>query len=201
MRTFFQLLSWIFHPLLVPFYAVLIFFKTTTFLLDFSLQWQIIRLVALLTLAFPLVVYWFLKSRRLADDPELSKTKQRFVPLIFYAVLLCLLIYRLYGVTELKELRMMFYGFLISIVFAVFGLMFKFKSSLHVLFVANVWAWLLSFGVYSGAEVRSWLVLVLLAVGVISSGRLYLKAHKPAEVYGAFFLALLAHLLVYPAWY
>lgn len=200
MKIFSQLLSWIFHPLLVPVYAVLVFFKNTTFFLEFGLQWQILRLVALLTIVFPLVVFWFLKQRGLIGGVELPKTRERLIPLVFYVGLLSLLIYRLYGPVELRELRMLFYGFLISVVFALLGALANFKVSLHVLFAANLVAWLASFGVYSGAEIRIWLVGILLITGTLASARLYLGAHKPVEVYVGFLLAFLAHLAVFGFW-
>lgn len=200
MKTFSQLLSWFFHPILVPVFPVMVFLKNTTFFLEFDLQWQILRLVALLTIVFPLVVFWFLKLRGIVKGIELEKTRERLVPLVFYVGLLSLLIYRLYGAVELLELRMMFYGFLVSVVLALLAALGNFKVSLHVLFVSNVVGWLASFGVYSGVEIRFWLVGALLLTGALSSARLYLKAHKPVEVYAGFLFALVAHLVVFGFW-
>ncbi|MBU2525875.1 MAG: hypothetical protein KKC03_04660 [Bacteroidetes bacterium] len=194
------LISYVFHPLFVPFYGLLIFLKTTTFLLDFGLQYQIGKLVLMLTVLFPVVLFLFIKNRKLADDVFLAKTEQRKIPLLFNLALLSLLIFRLYIFPELIELRMFFYGLLISNLLAFIFLYLKTKVSLHTLYLSNVFFYLLSFSIFTQAESRIWLVLSLLVMGLVGSCRMYLKAHRFDEIVWGFVLPLATHLALYVFW-
>jgi hypothetical protein len=199
-KTIALFISYVFHPLFVPFYGLLIFLKSTTFLLDFNLQYQIGKLVLMLTVLFPIVLFLFVKNRKLADDVFLTKTEQRKIPLLFNLALLSLLIFRLYIFPELIELRMFFYGLLLSNLLTFILLFLKIKVSLHTLYLSNVFFYLLSFSIFTQAEARTWLVLSLLTIGLVGSCRMYLKAHKFDEIAWGFVLPFVTHLALYYFW-
>ena len=195
MKYFFQGVSIILHPLLMPLLGFAIFFETQTIprsliLLDALYYFPakakegIYMVMAILTILAPglslLIMYW----NKMISDLELSKRKERFYPfvlIIFYYGLA-------FGFLKMKvdpsfqHPAMMSFIFGIILVFAVsFLLNFYVKLSMHAAGIFGVAGAVTAYFQTQAAFEIECLIYLLICGGLVGTSRMFLKAHSLKE--------------------
>lgn len=179
-----QFLSWIFVPLAMPVYGILLAFGLSILhFLPMSVKTSYTLIVAGINIGLPAVTFYLMKWLGIISDIGLNNQKERFVPYI--VTMLCMLGTGFFFWQRHAPmwLVMFFVGG------AVAGLIntivnFRWKISAHTAGIAGIVALLVRI-MHEGAvspHIMSWLVISILASGLLGSARVWLGRHTVMQV-------------------
>lgn len=191
---FSKFISYVFHPIFLPFYSVILFYlfgKEPFFFsyLDPKVLKALGFIILLYSLVFPLfMVYLLRKMGHIGADLENMTVTDRNKILILITGIYSAFAYFLYSKGNL--LRPLSYLYVVYSVNLLGNLILnKFlKISLHVSGISCVLG--LSFYLmyyYDLENLNAVVYFLLILAGVIGSARLFLAAHNPKEIYLAYF--------------
>ena len=185
LRFLANLISIIFHPLFMVIYTCLLLLYIYDLLPLRDLNYQYLLLSVLLFFSFVLPSFFILIMYRLKliTDLQLSNRSERVMPYFFTAIFYAFVAYLLYNKNFIDPLiyNILFFGSIVILVTAIINL--KFKISSHAISCAVVLGMLLhlSFNYNDWNQLMA-LNLVIIVTGLVSSARLYLKAHDSFEI-------------------
>ena len=97
----------------------------------------------------------------------------------------------LFNITNLRDLGVLFYATSLGLVIIYILFYLKFKASIHMLsFGVSIAFFIVLSNIYSQSLLLLIIILFFLT-GILASSRLYLKAHKPSEIYVGFFIGII----------
>lgn len=185
-----EILSILFHPLIVPVFALLQMRNMPFFYSDFGLLKDLIIFGSMFLLVVPPTLWYFVLYKfKIIQTWRATTRKERIWPYLFTILsysLVCFISYVL-GVE---------YGFLTLWLHAgmaltmVFLINFFWKISAHGTGMGS-WVGMLYFlSIYNGISLLSEIIVVLLLSGLVGWSRLRLEAHTPTQVLFGFLLGL-----------
>jgi membrane-associated phospholipid phosphatase len=198
-----KLISFLFHPLILPSYAVILMFLFPAWLSNYLFEYKktVILSFILLTLIIPALLLLILLNLRVISNINLNERKDRFLPytVIFftYSFGYLLLINFPLGIPPVVS------GFVLIADIVILILMvinLKYKISAHM---AGIGAFTSFFYVFLLTETSNdtlfyifnieytpvyFIISLIIISGIIASARLYLKAHQLSQVITGFFL-------------
>ncbi|MDH5598741.1 MAG: hypothetical protein OEY34_06445 [Cyclobacteriaceae bacterium] len=187
MRNLANFISYLFHPLLTTTYVVallVLFYPELAGQVSEGMQWPLIFVFFILTFVLPSVMLFTLKVTATITSFHLYDQKERTWPIAFSIVF--------YGITTYFIL----YKFMLPGVFI--GIMVGITTTMIILLIVNFFWKISAHGMSSWGMIgiifalhqlspESGLLLPLLSsiliAGLVSSARLYLNAHNPAQIY------------------
>lgn len=196
MKAIAHIISYIFHPLFLPLYAIIFLMWCNPYYyskLGSPLSNVILANVVINTVILPLIVLLGLKKSKLLDDFNLEKRKQRAVP--FIAVLF--FFFWTFIVFLKKDffpigLTPVMLGAVLAIAGAYVVNILYFKISLHATGVGAFVAIVL-FATSTSLYALNWvLVAAILLGGIIGVSRLVLNVHTTKEVNSGYILGFFA---------
>ncbi len=200
MKKVAQLISYLFHPLLMPSLGLLILLNSGTYLslLDPAAKRAIMFVMALGTLVFPLMMLPILQYRKLAFKSGESTREERLVPQIIILVLyiITLVYFRRLPLSQAIQ------GFVVSVnltLFLVIIVNLRFRISEHAAALGGICGLILALIFLYETPLEGLLMLSFLASGITGSARMAL-GNSWGEVLIGFILGLgvvLATILVY----
>ena len=195
MKSFFNTLSYIFHPILLPVLGLYFLFETptnspgyiVTSLYNLPLEFKInlYKLFVFLTILAPGISIWIMYQNKIISSIKLENRLERFTPIGITAV---------YYVMNYVLLRIMIpehmiisfifpYAFgLVLIVIAAFIMNYFTKISLHMLGFFGVIGTIMGYFQNQLDYNLFFLIFLIIVGGLIGSARIYLKAHTLKEV-------------------
>ena len=196
-----KIISYIFHPLLVPTVGFLVLFNSGTYLsyLPFNIKAWITSIVFVCTFFIPLVFILFLRYQDIINNIQMKERKDRYIPIIitFFLFVFCFYLIRRIDIPS------MFYSFmlggLITLLITLF-ITLRFKISMHMVGLGGLMALIIFISFYLKVNLSFYLILGILLTGLTGTARLQLKAHTPVEIYIGFimgFAAVLATMMIY----
>ena len=189
-RTLAQVLSVVFHPLLLPTYlfaVILYYMPTSTLTLPLKVRWIVLSMIFFTTFIVPGVAAYGMVRMGHLDSMEMDKREQRSLPLLFTGVCYALTSYLLYRESTFDAIFYFVMGIVAASVFLTFVISQFWKISAHAIGMGGglglllVLNWLAPDAMMVGP-----ITLMILLAGAVLSARLSLQAHTPAEVYGGF---------------
>jgi hypothetical protein len=198
MKALFKGISFVFHPLFMPVYLLLILFQFPLLMiqgLNPAMRVLIIGLVLANNVLVPALAFKLMKGQGIIKSLQMHTARERRIPY--------LLLFVLYSVTLWMFSRTGFVPRIIVFVplsAAVGSLMLylvnlKFKVSAHTAAFGSAFAFLLLCNFYFAFSTLPLLSLVLLSGGFTATARLYLNAHDEKEIYTGFSIGLFSTLL------
>ena len=194
-------ISYLFHPLIMPTLGLLIILNSGTYLslLDPAAKRAILFVMALGTLVFPLMMLPILYYRNLVMRNEQAATKEeRLIPQIIILVL--------YIITFIYFKRLplsqVIHAYVLSVtgtLFMVLVLNLRFRVSMHTAALGGVTGLIIALIFLYETPLQGFLMLTLFTGGLVGSSRLALGDHW-REVLSGFLLGLavvLVTILVY----
>lgn len=190
--TLAKIVTLIFHPLLMPLYALCIIFFAPTLMWYLPEKVKKILFVIILTnnVAFPLAMMPFLKFRNLISSWTMDERSERTLPLLVLSIL--------YSITSILVFRFQIPVLLKSFAFAtsilslaLTVLNFWYKISLHAAGAGALTAVVLILSVKMHTSLTWYLITVITFSGLILAGRLRLNMHNPVQVWTGYFTGLL----------
>ena len=200
MKLFLTIISYLFHPLFIPIAGTLAYFQITPKYSPLPLQSGNIFPIFILTVIIPIISYLILKNIGLIKSVFIPDLKERRYPLYINILLYLMILYKVIPNNYTAELYYFFIG-LISASFATLVLLFmNFKSSLHMTGIASLLMYLICLSVHFEINITIALSLTMMAVGLVATSRMYLKAHSKAELFVGLLIGLVSQLLTVKFW-
>lgn len=191
-----QLVSVLFHPLLMPVYGLLIIFTCPALYgyLPFQVKKIMLFIVIINNVLIPLMMITYFRFRNLISTWTIDDRRERILPLVittFFYSFTVYLIYRFHIPLFIKS----FIICATALVLAVTIINFWFRISLHATGCGAITALVMVLSVRMQIPLTWLLIIVILVSGLVMSLRLWLKAHTPPEIWTGFFLGSVGSLL------
>jgi hypothetical protein len=201
MKKLARVISFVFHPLLMPTLGLLLLLNSGTYLalLNPAAKRAILFVMALGTLIFPLMMIPILYYRKLLTGLQQSTREERLIPQL---VILILYIITFVYFARLPLSRVI-HAYALATALTLSGVIILsiwFKICLHSAALGGLAGLIIALIYLYQTPLELILIMVFLAGGLTASSRLATGVQRPAEVYGGYllgFVVLLLTLLVY----
>lgn len=200
MRLFFQVVSYIFHPLFIPLAGTIGYFMVTPKYSPIEVQSGSLLPIFILTVIIPIISYLILKNVGLISSIFITSIKERRYPLYIHISLLLIIIYKVLPYYSIVELHFYFIGLLIAAMSTLVLFFFNVKNSMHLMGMGSLITFFVGLSVHFAINITIALSLLVLVTGMVTTSRLYLKAHTIAEIAIGFSIGVLSQLLLFKFW-
>ena len=200
MRPVLTVISYLFHPLLIPIAGTVSYFLITPKYSPLEVQSGNVLPVFILTVVIPIIVYFILKNLGLVQSVFLDSLTERAYPLIIYLGLLLMIVIKVIPNNYIAELYFFFVGLVAANCGALFLLLFRFKTSLHMMGIGSFLMYLIALSIHFEINIVLAISFFTLACGLLATARLYLKAHSRSEVLVGFVLGVMCQLMTLKFW-
>lgn len=192
MRRFFQIVSGVFNPMLLPFFGTILLFQLGLFQL-YPLQYKlfIMAIVLINMCLLPLAGIYLLKLNGHISDLDVSNKKERVFPYIITIVSSIAGIILIYRYNMPWIALKLYIGTMLAALIA-FLITFWWKISVHTIAFGCIVASAFLICLNQSKNPLIFFVILLLSGGLQATSRLYLKAHTLGQVTAGFFLGLLS---------
>lgn len=200
MKKFLSIFSYIFHPMFISVYAVLIYFFLTDRYHTYQELFLIMVQVLILTILIPISIFYFLMSLGRANSFMLSEISQRKIPLFINAILLYLLITQSIRIEIIPELYYFFFGALVSTILAFLLIFVNLKASIHMVGISALTVFIFGFSLHTQTNHIYLFATFLLLTGIVATSRLSMKAHNGKELIAGFIAGVLPQICFLYFW-
>ncbi len=147
------------------------------------------------TFLLPLCLIPLLLLFRMVSSVHMNTLKERVLPL-FFTLIVYLFTFRLMSGFLPGALYLFMTGVIIS-VGLVFAVSFFWKISAHMVGVGGLAGLLISLSFFFSVNLAAYIMLVLIAAGLLGFSRIELKAHSPSQVYTGFLSGTAVMIMVF----
>lgn len=183
MRKLAQIVSYLFHPILVPLQTVGLYFLIQYYYftpLELSI---ILSQVAIVTFFIPISIYYLMRSLRILQSSVMvNETKERIFPFAINILLLYTLKSLVLYNNSAYELKIYFWGLIGTYTLLLLGALLKQKYSVHTALLTAGLTFFTLLLFHQGIPSLILLIVCILLTGLTASTRLYLRAHTSYEV-------------------
>jgi len=185
-----KFLTFLFHPLFVPFYMMLVLLNVNTFfsiMIPLKAKLLLTSLVFLTTIVIPLLVIFLLYRLKVIKSFFLETKEERIYPLLTVAVLYYLTYYML------KSFPISFifsYYMLGSTFLTILAMIISFyrKISLHMIGIGGTVGLLMGLALNLKLDLTLFVMVAVIVAGLLGFARIQSNSHKPSEVYSGFLM-------------
>lgn len=200
MRLFFQAVSYLLHPLFIPLAGTIAYFMVTPKYNPIEVQTGNILPIFILTVVIPIISYLILKNIGLISSIFIPSIKERRYPLYIHISLLLIIVYKVLPHYNIAELHYYFLGLLTAAMSTLVLLFFNVKNSIHLMGMGSLLTFLAGLSIHFAINITLALSLLVLIVGLVTTSRLYLKAHSIPETVVGFCIGVLSQMLLFKFW-
>jgi membrane-associated phospholipid phosphatase len=194
-----KIISYLFHPLLMPSYGFLALFFTKNYISTFTplnLRLFILLVTFIFTFALPAINAFILLKMGRIKSLEMERAEERFVPYISTALYYFALFYLFHTVTDFPSIfKTLVLGAAVSIVLVLL-ITTKWKISAHAVGIGGMIAAIIGISFRLSIDLRFISMCSILIAGFVGFARLKLNAHSPSQVYTGFLLGFLVEFLL-----
>ncbi len=197
-EKFAQLISHLFHPLLMPTYGFMIIFFTKNYISTFTtvrLKILILVVTFIFTFLLPTINAFVLLKMGRIKSLGMESNEERVIPYSSAALYYFSLYYLFYNAEFPNIFKILILGASVSIVLSLL-INFKWKISAHTIGIGGIAGAALGIIYRLHIDLHFILMLVILVSGLVGYARLKLNAHTPAQVYTGFLLGFFVELLL-----
>lgn len=190
LKTLSNIVSYLFHPLLMPTYGCLLLFfglNHSVYYIFTPLKLKIIITLIVFSFTFllPLFNLLILFRFKYISSLKLENRQERFFPLIITSICYFGLFYLLYDFNIWPAIKLLILGAGICIFFTALITLY-WQISAHMIGIGGLIGSVISIGYYLQTDILPELSILILVAGIVGFSRLYLKAHNPPQVYVGF---------------
>jgi membrane-associated HD superfamily phosphohydrolase len=200
MHFFLKIAAWLFHPLFIGIYGVLLYFSVTPRFVQPEIVYGKLLVVFILTFLIPILFFFILRNLNWVQSIELHSVNERKAPLMILAVLLLLMLRVVFDFYSYPELYYYFLGMLFTVITAWILVLFKFKASLHMMGVSGLSMYAIALSIHFNINILMTIAFLLFACGWVASSRLHTKSHTSIELIIGFFIGWIPQLLLVNYW-
>ena len=200
LTTFLKSISYILHPLLMPWMGAVYFFSLTPVL--YSPIKISIWLLSIIfwSLILPLVLYFILKKLKFVQSIDLKTSKERIWPLLLNSIILGYLSFKILPVSKCVELHYFFLGALMTAIVGMILAILKFKTSIHMMSTGGAFFFMVLVNLHYGYSFSGTFALFIIVMGAMASSRLHLNAHTLKELVVGLVVGVMPQLLLLNNW-
>lgn len=191
MKFFSNIISGMFHPLLMVTYGVAMAL-TFTYLAIYppAMKWLLLGGAFLSTAVIPGVFIFLMVKNGAAVDLELSDRRERVVPYLIITTSIMVCLFYMYKMMVPFWFLSLLIGACIALMLALF-INFYWKISAHMLAVGGLLGGIM--GVARAHLMNPYwaFIIVVLIAGLVGTSRIFLKRHTPMQVYAGFSLGFI----------
>ncbi|MCF8303764.1 MAG: hypothetical protein K9I94_10860 [Bacteroidales bacterium] len=183
-----RIISYIFHPLLMPTYGLFIMFNLKAYFamaIPEQAKWMIIGLVFITTFLIPLLLVMLMVRRGMISSLFVDNKTERFYPFTVIAIFYLLAFYMFRQLELAPFFQMFLFGALVLVIMAM-AINFYWKISLHMTAVGGLLGVFLALTFRLMIDLSMYLFITILIGGLIGFARLKLKSHDSKQVYTGF---------------
>ncbi|MEI7491498.1 MAG: hypothetical protein WCK92_08875 [Bacteroidota bacterium] len=180
-----RIISGLFHPVLMPFFTLILMLQTHSFFMGLLPLKEILILmgsVLLTTVVCPFLMIFFLFRVKLLSSLLMEKREERIMPLLSIGVFYYLTHYLLKGISLSVLFSYFMLGATLLIIICLF-VNFFFKISLHMAGIGGVTGFWIGISIRQGTPHEILISCLLLLCGLLGYARLADGSHSPKEVY------------------
>jgi hypothetical protein len=187
------IISWIFHPLFMPLYCLIILFHYDNYF-EFSILEEVkavvFKLVIATTIIFPILATTVFKLSGTIASYSMTTRQERRFPFLLTAL------FYMFGYYLLRRLSLptifykIMFGATLSITIAVIINLF-WKISIHLIGIGGIIGSLLAISQLLTVDIKIPMIISILIAGIIGSTRLSLDEHSPSQIYAGLILGFL----------
>jgi hypothetical protein len=196
MKAISKILSYLFHPMLIPTFVFALIQYTNPFLfqgIGFSNISPLFP-VFLFTFIYPAIAFLLLRKLDFIDSFEMPDKKQRIIPLII-AIILYVWMYLILKSKNFPYITKAFMlGAIISL-FISFVINVFHKLSLHMVGISGALTMIMLLLMVSESDMSYYFLAIVVITGALATARLYLNAHTMKEVYTGFLVGMFGQVL------
>lgn len=200
MRVFLTFISYLFHPILIPIAGTLAYFLITPKYSPPEFQSSNILPIFILTVIIPIISFLILKNIGVVSSASMPSIRERKYPFYIGILLLLLIVYKVLPNNYTIELYYYFIGLIAATFTSLILLFLNFKSSMHLMGMGSLFMFLVSLSVHFEINITLAISIFILAIGLVATSRLYLRAHQKAEVIVGFLVGCVSQLLLIKFW-
>ena len=195
---FSKILSFVFHPVLMPTYAILLllyFSKVFSQFMPIEQKTHLINLTLIFTLLLPLLGVFLLKKLKIVSSIYMENQKERKWPLLI-AISSYYLLFRMFEFLHIHPIIIKLVLGAMLILFLAVIISNFWKISLHMLGIGGVFGAFLAFQYLFGGKLFL-IILLLLCSGLVAYARINENAHTLKQVYLGFLVGTCAEFLIF----
>lgn len=198
MKTAAQLISFLFHPLIIPTLGIYLLFQTDSYLnyaIPSGIKNAILLLIGITTFIIPTLISLLLLNKKVINSLEMENKKERIIPYSFTILFYFFTLYMLNQSHVPPIILKFMIGTTISIILA-FIINFKWKISAHMIAMGGLLGALIIVSLILQVYVLPTVALVILITGLLGSSRLILNVHTPAQIILGFVLGFVCQVSI-----
>jgi hypothetical protein len=187
-----QVLSILFHPLLLPTYAMLILINIKThhmLVLPQNFKYMTVLFIFLTSFALPALIFLILLKLGRISSLQMHSKNERTLPLFIVALFFYGTYYLLRQGPHLAIFNVFMLGATLLVILSLFVNYFS-KISIHMVAVGGLFGTYAGFAILFRQDLTFLLYCIALVSGLVGFARLKLKAHTPRQVYAGFILGV-----------
>jgi len=194
-----RIISYFFHPLLTPITGTILYFALAPYS-PIEEQSGTILPIFILTVLIPIIFFFILKNLKLISISSTLSITERKYPILISCGLLVLILYKIIPLHHISEIYYFFVGLLTSVI-ALFILLFlKLKVSLYLTGLGNTLLFLIGLSIHFEVNITIAISALILFSGLVTSSRLYQKAHSFPELLLGFIIGACSQLFLFKFW-
>ncbi|RYC50567.1 hypothetical protein [Flagellimonas olearia] len=199
MRHFFNIVSYLFHPLFIPVGGTILYFLVAPYS-TLEIQSGNILPIFILTVIIPIIFFLILKNLGVIHSIFLPTLQERKYPLYISCALFLMILYKVIPNNYVHELFYFFIGLLTATATALILLFLKFKTSMHLLGMGSVLMFMIGLSIHFEVNITLAISIFTLCTGLVATSRLYLQAHNKAELLIGFLVGVCSQLIILKYW-
>ncbi|MHB9054965.1 MAG: phosphatase PAP2 family protein [Paludibacteraceae bacterium] len=189
MKTFLKIITYIFQPLLIPTYGMILLMQLPLFRL-FPLSYGTFAIVGtlLFTGILPALPIFFMMRHKQISDIFISKREERTMPYLFSLLAYVFWVLFLWRTLQFPiEFVLLAVGAVISVILMVF-INLRWKISAHTAGMGSLVGGICGVAFLTAIN-PVWLIVIAVVIsGLVAISRILLKAHSLSQVIGGFIL-------------
>jgi hypothetical protein len=183
-------ISVVFHPLLLPTYALLLLFSTNFYfvlVLPEAYKYLILGFVFITTFVLPSLMMLILLKAKMISSLQMENSKERVLPMFIVAAFFFVTFYFLRESPQAAIFNLFMLGATILVLLSVL-INYITKISIHMVAQGGLFGTFTGMALVFHQDILHIIYLIIIVAGLTGFARLKLKAHSSMQVYLGFLL-------------
>jgi len=192
-----KLISFVFHPIFIPLYTVVLYFHLTPrYYVKQNMQFLEVYLL-IVSIIIPLLFFGVMLYAKSFTDIQLKLPKDRLffsliIGLVYFIVFKKLIHYHQY-----LELYPFFLGVFLAILSLAVYNYFDQKPSIHAMAMSGSITFLIIWSYYTRVNILHYISILILLTAIVIAARIYLKAHDFQDIVRGIFIGILMQVIAF----
>jgi hypothetical protein len=194
-----QIISVVFHPLLIPTYGLLLLLSVNTyfsFQLVFKAKLMLSLMIFSSTALIPLILFTIFRRKGLISNFYMKSKEERQYPYLSLT-LIYFLLYILFSKTELHPIFSLYLLSTTMIALIVFFVNLRWKVSAHTAGMSGLIAMMIVLSYKLQTDLNPMIGILIFCSGLVGFARLKTNSHKPSEVYTGYLIGFAVFFMMF----